>query len=967
MFQRYIYVIVLLLAGAMGASASVVKGVVTDLAGEPLPQATVRLLRNDKDSTFVSATASDLDGRFRLEGVKSGRYLVQATYLGYFDAVKPVKVGSADLTIDTLKLRESSIVLKEATAIGIATPVKVMEDTIEYNASSYTTPPNAVVSDLLKRLPGVEVESDGSIKAQGQTVKKILIDGEEFFSDDPAVASKNIPVNMIKNAQVINRKSDLARMTGVDDGEDETVINLTVKPGMKNGWFGQAEAGYGTDDTYKASFIVNRFINSNQFTLLGNANNINDAGFTDNNGQRFRRFGGNTGINTTRSLGFNFNVGNSYLRVGGNILYSYNDRYNTSKTHRINLLPGGNTTDDNSSRSWDKGHNVRGDFRLKWDPDSFNTLEFRPNVSININDSRSNSTGANFDEAGAITDSRNIDKSHGKSFEFGGRLIYNHKFRSRPGRSFSISANYTLSNVHERENAWSRNAYWDLNRVLDAIEGVNEYGSLYEDYQYITNHTWNNGINSRLSWVEPIGNAKNGNFLEFSYMMNYRWNNADKIVKHDPISEYLTEEQAAELRAADWASFGFDERWAGLGDLIYDPDNSNRFRNDYFNQSVRAGYKKVSSKYTLNAGLSFNPQMSKSVNLTNSAKNVRQWVYNFAPFARLNYKFTKQTTLNVNYNGRSSQPSIAQMQPVEDSSDPMNIIQGNPNLKPSFAHNLRVRFQTFDSDRQQSIMVMGHASYTQNAIATNVVTDRQTGGRYTTYENVDGNWNAGFFSLFSRPLGHSKLFTFNNYLNANYSQTDGFISGQKNTAGRTGFGESFAIAYRPTDLELELRPNYRLQYNTNSIKTSPNSTVHTYGASFNGTWYSRFGLVLSTDLTYSSSTGYSSGYDTDEWMLNASISYMFLRGKNATFAIKGYDLLNQRKSISRSETAQAISDISRNVLGRYVMATFTYKFSTFAGGKAPTTGNEDFMRQGPPGGGPGGHPGGGRPGGPGPR
>lgn len=958
MFQRYFYVIVLLLAGTLGVPAAVVKGVVTDLAGEPLPQATVRLLRADKDSTFVSAVASDLDGQFRFADVKKGRYLVQASYLGYVNGVSPVRIAAdnAVMNLDSLKLRESGILLKEATVIGVATPVKVMEDTIEYNASSYTTPPNAVVSDLLKRLPGVEVESDGSIKAQGQTVKKILIDGEEFFSDDPAVASKNIPVSMIKNAQVINRKSDLARMTGVDDGEDEMVINLTVKPGMKNGWFGQAEAGYGTSDTYKGSFIVNRFVNNNQFTVLGNANNINDAGFTDGNGQRFRRFGGTTGINTTRSLGFNFNVGSKVLRVGGEMLYSHNDRYNTSTTHRTNLLHGGNTYDDDSSRSWDKGHNFKGGFRIKWEPDSFNTFEFRPNISVNINDSRSLSTARNYDDEADISNSRNINRSHGNSFEANGRLIYNHKFRSRRGRSFSVSANYTLSNVRERETAWSRNAYWSLDRLIEGVEGVNDYGSFYEDYQYITNHTWNNGINSRLSWVEPLGDVTRGNFLEFSYMMNYRWSNADKIVNHDPLNEYLTPEQAAELRVNDWSVFGLDDRWAGLADLVYDPDNSNRFRNDYFNQSLRVGYKKVSSKYTLNAGLSFNPQMSKSDNLTNPAKNLSQWVYNFAPFARLNYKFSKQTSLNVNYNGRSSQPSIAQMQPVEDSSDPMNIIQGNPNLKPSFAHNLRLRFQTFDSDRQQSFMVMGNASYTQNAIATDVITDRVTGGRYTSYKNVNGNWTAGLFSVFSRPFGSSKDFSFNNYLGANFQQTRGFISGESNTAGRTSVNESFAVAYRPGDLELEIRPRYTLQHNSNSIPSARNTTVHTYGGAFNGTWYTRFGLVLSADLTYTANSGYSAGYDSDEWMLNASVSYMFLKGKNATFAIKGYDLLNQRQSISRSETAQAISDISRNVLGRYVMATFTYKFSTFAGGKAPSTGNEDFMRQGPPrmGGGPGG-------------
>jgi len=961
MFQRFLNVIVLLLAGAGMAPAAVVKGIVTDDEGEPLPQATVRLLRANQDSTFVTGVAADINGSFSFPTVKKGKYILQATYLGYSNANMPITVGNATVNVDTIRLRDSSIMLREAVAIGIATPVKAMEDTIEYSANSYKTPPNAVVNDLLKRLPGVEVGSDGSITAQGQTVTKILIDGEEFFSDDPAVASKNIPVAMVKTAQVINRKSDLARMTGVDDGEDETVINLTVKDDMKRGWYGTVEGGYGTDGTYKGSFIANAMYGKNQFTILGNANNINDEGFTDNNGSRFRRFGGLNGINTTQSLGVNFNVGSTSLRVGGNIMYSHNDRTNWSKTHRLNIFQDGNTNDDSERSSRDRGHNIGGELRLKWEPDSLNTLDFRPRFSLNFNKSENFSTNQNYGEtmADMISNARNISYADGNSYEFSGRLIYNHNFARHRGRSFSISANYSFSNVHEDETTWSRNAYWQWQPTPSAAA----IDSLYEDYQLINNHTWNNSVNARLSWTEPIGDVARGNFIEFAYRMDFKWNNADKTVYHSPLAESPIQNPEIHpgLTFQDWLNWAMP---AEPDNMAYDAQNSNSFRNNYFNQQIRIGYKKVTKKYTLNAGLSLNPQMSRSTNITNPEKTIpTRWVWNFAPFARMRYKFSKQTSLNVFYNGRSSQPSMTQLQPVADTSDPMNVIQGNPALNPSFSHNFRARFQSFDTERQQSIMVMAFASFTQNAIASNVTTDRNTGARLTTYKNVNGNWNFGMFTLFSRPFSN-KAWTFSNNLHFNYRQDVGFVNGAMSKSGTTRAGESFAIAFRPTNLELEIRPRYNIQYARYTMGQGSNSTIHSYGGSFNGTWYTPFGLVLATDLNYTANSGYSAGYDQNEWNWNASISYMFLRGKNATVALKGYDLLNQRKSLSRSESAQGITDTESMVLGRYAMLTFTYKFSTFAGGKIPKSDNDDMMREGPPGAGMrrppmGGHPGGG--------
>ena len=331
-FNRLTLLFTLLLISFTTSLAANITGIVKDLdTQEPLLEAAIKLV-TAKDSTFIAGTTTDIDGKFTLSGVKAGKYILTVSYIGYADLEKPVTVGASNLRLGALNIKESSHMLGEVSVVAVKTPIKVMEDTVEYNADSYHTQPNAVVEDLLKRLPGVEVGTDGSITANGKTVSKFLVNGKEFFSDDPQVASKNLPANLIDKLQVVDRKSDMARLTGVDDGEDETVINLTFKQGMDQGWFGTAEAGYGTDDRYTGSFNLNRFWNGNQVTLLGNFNNTNQIGFTDSNGSRFRRFGGNNGITESRALGLNFNVGKEeIIRVGGDIMWSNTDAKTITK------------------------------------------------------------------------------------------------------------------------------------------------------------------------------------------------------------------------------------------------------------------------------------------------------------------------------------------------------------------------------------------------------------------------------------------------------------------------------------------------------------------------------------------------------------------------------------------------------------------------------------------------------------
>lgn len=915
------------------ASAFNISGRIIDGNQAALPDATVRLL-NAKDSTYINGTTSNSKGFFNITGIKSGKYIVQCTFIGYDTASKDVAVGNTDVRLRPITMTESSIMLQETTVRGVKTQITVKEDTIEYNADSYKTQPNAVVEDLLKRLPGVEVDSDGKIKANGKEVKKILVDGKDFFADDPKVATKNLPVDMIDKLQVVDRQSDLARLTGVDDGEEETVINLTVKKGMNNGWFGSAEVGYGTDDRYKGGFIVNRFWDGNQITIIGSANNINELGFSDGNSGRFRRFGGDNGITTSQTLGVNFNVGKEEIfRVGGNVMYSHTDRNSRQMQNRQYLFTDSTSNAQSGKRSNDEGHNIRADFRLKWEPDEYNTLEFKPRLSFNFNDSESIDsilTLAGDAAHSPVNKSFNSGIADGKSYEFGGELVYNHKFRQRKGRSFSIQAQYSLSNVREDEYSYSINRFFLLNDSID------EY-LLYTD-----NHTWSNTASGRLTWTEPLGDPQKGHFLTLAYRANYRWNNADKIVYNYPVEYGVPGE-----------IYNFDHSLLSFNDSL-----SNQFRNDFFNQDIRLGYRLVKKNLNLNAGLSFVPSMTKSVDLINPARNISRWVWNYAPFLRFRYKMGKNRSFNINYQGRTSQPSINQLQPVADKSDPMRIVVGNPNLAPTFTHNIRVRFQDFNMDAQRSIMLMADAQAAQNSIISRTSFDPTTGGQTTTYDNVNGVWNARLMNMISLPF-KNKSWQFNNNIFANYSRTVGFNNNLRNRSGSFMLSESFSIAFRPDNFEFELRPFYNWQTTHNSVQTSANRNVHTYGGYFNGAYYTPWGLSINTDISFSGTEGYSQGYDTEQWMWNASISYQFLRDKAATISVKVYDLLQQKSNIRRTITANYIDDTNYNSLTRYFMVSFNYKFNTFGKGKQPEMRGPSGRFPGgrplgpPPGGGPG--------------
>lgn len=905
-----------------------VRGVLVDrMDGSPLISATLRLL-NAKDSSMVKGAMSDVDGRFRITGIGRGRYLLESSYVGYQTTLTPVnlKTSDASVRLDTIRMAGNSVVLKEAEVVGIKAEVKVMQDTVEYNADSYKTQPNAVVQDILKRLPGVEVDSEGKITAQGKEITKILVDGKEFFSDDAQVASKNIPASMVDKLQVIDRKSDLARLTGVDDGEEETVINLTIKKDMKKGWFGNVTAGYGTDGRYSGNFMVNRFVNDNQISILGGANNTNELAFSMPGSGRFRRFGGVNGVNTSQSVGVNFNVGNEEtFRVGGDLMYSHSDQRTDTKSNKQYLFADSTSFENSLSRTRDQSHNVTGNFRLRWEMDSANTFDFRPSFLLSYNQSDSYSESellAGDASRSLVNTTQNTLKSDGTTYDVGGELVYNYKFRRRPGRSFSTQVSYKFSNTVEDETTYSVNKFF-------LVPDEDEIRDQMVDY-----HQWSNRVGARLTWTEPLGDIKKARFLTFAYRMNYVFNNSDKLVYN--IDRAYSTEKAMQMLESDYGiltnpmvanAMAYDSG-------VFDEDLSNRFRNDQFTQSLRLGFRQNREDYRLDGGVSVEPTMMSSENLLNSAKSIPEnWVWNFAPFLRFRYKFSKTESLALDYRGRSKSPTMTQLQPVPDYSDPLRVVQGNPELLPSFTHRFNVRYNNFNKERQSSIMTFVSADLTQNSIVTNTQFDKNTGGRTITYDNVNGDWTLSGMLMYNSPVGH-KGWRVSNHTFLRYARTVGYNNGLLNKSGNLMVSQTPGVAFRTDIFDVELRPYYTLQHTSNSVQQD-NRLVHSYGSRFNAGYYAPFGLSISTDVSYGNSIGYSDGFDNEQWLWNATVSYSFLKGKSATISLKAYDILREKQNISRAVTANYIEDREFNTVTRYFMLSLTYKFAKMGDNTEP--------------------------------
>ncbi|MGM9760731.1 MAG: outer membrane beta-barrel protein [Parabacteroides sp.] len=890
-------------AWGQNSSVDLTGRVVEEGSNQPIEQATVRLL-NPKDSSLVRGVASIANGSFTLKNVKKGSYLLNISFVGFDPLYKTVRVSgtSNPQQLGTLALADGSVQLGEALVIGKAAEISVRNDTVEYNAESYKVSEGAVLEDLLKKMPGVEVDSDGKVTVNGKEIKKVLIDGKEFFSDDPKVASKNLPSKMIDKIQVLDKKSDMALMTGFDDGEEETVINLTVKPGMKQGWFGNAYAGYGSEDRYEGNAMVNRFINNDQITFMGGVNNTNNMGFSDlastmfsgmQGGRRMSR-GAGSGITTSGNAGLNFSKEFSdKFTWGGNVRFSHSDNDARSTSNAENILPG-----DSSYLSLDKvvdntiNNNVGVNFRMEWKPDTLTQILFRPDFSYsNSNNSEIGSTLTMDNHRDTINTQQSNNNSEGNGYNLSARLEYSRKLNSA-GRVFSASISGGVGDSYNQGFNYSDIQYY---RQSDAGQG-----DLIDQKYRFDNNSFN--YRAYASWVEPIGR---NNFIQLTYSFS----------------------QSNQKSLKNSLNKGLDGEYS-----VLDTANSKSYRNYFYQQRASLSFKAQRAKYNYTLGINLDPSYSKSESFVGDTilSTIKRHVFNISPMAQFNYLFDKRTNLRIMYNGRTSQPSMTQLQPVADVSDPLNIKVGNPDLDPTYTNSLFARFQRFVPEKQSALMVMLNASYVLNDIVS-YSTYNENGGKITTYKNVDGNYSANLRVLFNTPLKNKK-FSINTMTMGSFANSNGYINAEKNTNRNLIAQERAGIDFRSTYLDLGVNGNIRYNRTTNTLQAQNNQNTYNYGVGGSTTIYFPWEIKLESDINWSTNSGYSDGYEQNEILWNASLSKSFLRGNQATLRFKIYDILQQRSNISRSVTASSTTDTEYNTLNSYFMVHFIYRFSIFKGG-----------------------------------
>ena len=877
---------------------------------EPIQEANVRILQQ-KDSTFVNGVATNSKGDFSIK-LPYGSYIVQVTYIGNSDAFKDVTInnGTPNANIGTIELGADNIMLDALVATAKAVEIVVKGDTVEYNADSYKVTESAVLEDLFKKMPGVEIDADGKITVNGRAVNKIMVDGEEFFSSDPKVASKNLPAKMVDKIQVHDRRSDMAMMTGFDDGDEETVINLTVRPGMKQGLFGNAFVGYGSKDRYEGNAMVNMMKDKNQYTALGGFNNTNNAGFSDLSSSMFgsggggggRRFmgGPNNGITKSGNAGFNFSqTFSDALKLGGNIRFGQTDNNTLSKTHTQNLLSSGNRLEDenNSSNNWSQNFNM--DFRMEWTPDTLTRIIFSPQASVNKN--RRSEFGDFVTTTETLTDTINSGDSEYHS--------------NGDGKSLSarLDVSRTLNSKGRTISAQLQGGISDQETTGTNLSNTLFYGSTPDELidQRFVNTNDSKNWRAYLSYVEPIGN---NNFIQLAY--SYRQNDS---------------ESDKDTRIKD-----------AQGDYTeLDPKYSKRLENSFNNQEVELNFKSVRPKYDYTLGFTVQPSSSKSKTFigSNLENNFSRSVTNFAPSAQFNYRWTRQHNLRLRYYGNTDQPSVTQLSPVEDVSNPLNITVGNPDLKPSFQHRLNIRYQNFNPEKNSSMGFFGNIGYLTNDIVSATTTDISTGAKRTTYENVSGNWNANGRMMFNVPLKNIKFSVFSMTF-ASYNHANGFsntkdndiITIEKNLSKRMNLGETLGLNYRSDLFDFSVRGNVNYNNVKNTLDGQRDQEYLNYGGNASTTIYLPFSFSIESDINYSTNSGYADGFTQDEWLWNASLSKQIFKQKNGTLRFKIYDILQQRSNISRSVTSNYIRDTTTNTLTSYFMFHFVYRFNIFKGG-----------------------------------
>lgn len=889
-----------------------VEGKAVDTAQAAVARASVVLFYETPGDTLRMLT--NTQGEFRFTQVKNRPFTVRVSFTGFTEVEK--KITDAN----TLKINVGSLPLfpsyQNMQEIVITTPpVLIKEDTVEFKADSFKTKPNALVEDLLKKLPGVAVDKDGNVTAQGKQVTRVKVNGKDFFSGNVQTATRELSADMIDKVQVIDDYGDQSNFTGIRDGEPEKVLNLQLKKDKNKGMFGRITAGGGTQDRYQINGNVNLFQNNTQFSLFGNSNNVNASlfsrdggggGFSGGGGRGFAvavggggggNAGGQDGISTTQSLGANFR--HDFEKSKGSSVYgSYTltDRMTDGlrDVNQQNLATATKFIDNRNTvfRNSSKTHRLN--LNLEYNIDSFNYIKVIPQFSYSESDNRNAVVFDQFNDKGIKSQLGNSgDTTGSRSPDLNLNVLYNHKFQKR-GRNLSINTNLSSSRNQNDRNSFNYTEFFlpfVRTQITDQVRGQDNKSS---------------SINTRVVYTEPIVKDRYMD-LSYSFRNNYVLNDGET----------------------------FDMR---TGVPVFVPNLSNAFENDFTEQRIGASIRTVKKKYNYTLGATALPVVLKGYSLTKDSAYQPQRRVNMLPIARFQYNFTRTKGLNFNYQGNVQNPSFTQLQPILDNSNPQNQSVGNPALKPAVQHSMNGTFNNFNFSSGRTLFLGINGSVIQNQITNNVIWLGNTGARLTRPENVNGYYRMTGFYNWSKPF-QNRTYVFSLNGAVNYTNDVALVDSARNIGKDLVFSQGFNFEYNLKEwFEFDLGARYSNQTTRYSLRPEQNYNFGSWVLTSNSRADLPGGIIFRYDLQHVINIGLASGVNGNVTLLNGSLEKTVFKKKNGFIRLSGFDILNQNKNISRTVSANFITDTRVNRLTRYFMLTFTYRLNRFGGQN--TTGSQ---------------------------
>ncbi len=927
MNSKYLYLILCICSlSFLSAQTFSIQGKLVDESKQGSIGSSIILLK--PDSSFIKGTTTDIDGNFKLENIASNPYILKILSLGYKPMFKSIQLTNQDLILPTITLKQNSTNLKEITVEGQQALATQNGDTTSYSSKAFKVNKDATAEDLVTKMPGVTVV-DGKVQAQGEEVKKVLVDGKPFFGDDASAVLKNIPAEVIDKVQVFDKKSDQAQFTGFDDGNASKTINITTKAQFKNGVFGKVYGGYGYQDKYKGGATVNIFKGARRITILAQSNNINEQNFSSEDlvgvmstggggGGRAMRGGGGqggppqnnadnflisnqNGINTTSLFGLNY-TDKWGKKSDVTASYFFNWTQNDSKSSLLQqYIIGSNNgliyNENNTTKSDNYNHRIN--FKIETKIDSMNSIVFQPKLSFQNNDGLKKLIGNNTKELLTLNHSRNNSSSNLFGYSITTPILYRHSFAKR-GRTFSINLNPTVTKNFGENNLYTDNQYY--RDTLTFGDSLNQKSTILKDGKT---------INGNISYTEPLSQTS---FLLLNYMANYTDNYSSK-----------------ETYNINYTTYHYSD---------LDSTLTNVFKSQYQSQSGSLGYRfeKKKFNFSLNAAyqwalLSKQQEIPSSYQLSKTFESV-------LPSAQLQYRFSPQKNLRINYRTSNNAPSIDQMQDVINNTNSLQLSTGNPELKQDFQNNLNMRYSGVNTVKATSFFALLGGNYSTNYIGNStLIANRDTvvyndivlkrGAQITRPVNLDGYYSVRSFINYTFPIKKIKTNLSVN-VSGNYTNIPGLINLQTNLAKTATGGLGLVFSSNISEkFDFTLSSNSSYSKINNTLQTSSNTTYLSQQSKLKITVNPWKGLVLQSEYTNTFYSGLTSAYNQSISLWNAGLGYKFLKDKQAELRLTVYDLLNQNNSISRTNTDSYIQDSQTNVLNRYYMLTFTYNFKKY--------------------------------------